>query len=95
MLDIIVSGNNDPLFLCNKLGKPTILTDSAARKHFKDVSRVLQLARGLTFHDFRHGCSHYISLPSYSSTGVWGQLIVVHLLTHFFFYSHLLVVFDL
>ena len=81
MLDLVVSGKNDPLFLYSKVGKSTILTDSVARKHLKDVSRALQLARGLTFHDFRRGgatwaFNHGASIQDIQQQGTWSSQCV-------------------
>ena len=81
MLDIIVSKNNDPLFMYKKFSKLAILTDSAARKHLKDVSRVLQLARSLTFHDFRRvgatwAYNHGASIQDIQQQGTWSSQCV-------------------
>ena len=81
MLALVVSEKNDPLLLYNKVGKLTILTDSVARKHLKDVSRALQLARGLTFHDFRCGgatwaFNHGASIQDIQQQGTWSSQCV-------------------
>ena len=43
------------------------LTDSAARKHLKQVSSLLGLHRSLTFHDFRGGGGGFLGLPAWSA----------------------------
>ena len=53
MLHHVPGSSNDPLFQVPKSGAFVPLTDSAARKHLKKVSTVLQLPTPLTFHLFR------------------------------------------
>ena len=49
------SHQDSSLFQVPQAGTPTPLTDSAARKHLKQVLVLLGLHRSLTFHDFYGG----------------------------------------
>ena len=53
MIRQIPGEKNDPLFLLKLTTKVSILTDSTARKHLKQISQILHLPRPLTFHAFR------------------------------------------
>ena len=81
MMQVTSSQRDDPLFLYKKLGNWAILTDSVARKHLKDVSRVLALPKGLTFHDFRRGgatwaYNHGASIQDIQKQGTWSSQCV-------------------
>ena len=55
MLATYPSHPDSPLFQIPQAGLLGPLTDSAARKHLKQVSLLLGLHRSLTFHDFCGG----------------------------------------
>ena len=55
MLAAHPSHPDSPLFQIPQADLLAPLTDSAARKHLKQVSLLLGLHRSLTFHDFRRG----------------------------------------
>ena len=55
MLTLIPGSDNDPLFRLPKAKGLIPLTDLVARKHLKDVCRLLQVSNPITFHDFRRG----------------------------------------
>ena len=55
MIQKIPASDNDPLILVHKTKGLVPLTDSVARKHIKDVCRLLNLQNPVTFHDFRRG----------------------------------------
>ena len=55
MLATHPSHPDSPLFQIPQADLLAPLTDSAARKHLKQVSLLLGLHRSLTFHDFRRG----------------------------------------
>ena len=53
MIAAIPSSSNSPLFLNMHQGKTVTLADSAARKHLKMISTMLNIEPPLTFHSFR------------------------------------------
>ena len=55
MLPAFPSHSDSPFFQIPQAGSFNPLTDSAARKHLKQVSSLLGLHSSLTFHDFRRG----------------------------------------
>ena len=76
MLTKIPGSDNDPLFLVPKTKGLTPLTDSVARKHLKDVCRLLHLSNPITFHDFRRGGAAWafqngVSLEHIMKHGTW------------------------
>ena len=72
---------NEPLFLLPASSNWLILTDSRARKHRKEVSRLLDLPRMLTFHDFRIGgatwaFSRGVPIDQIQVQGTWSSSCV-------------------
>ena len=72
MLRWVPGSPNDPLFQVPKSGAFVPLTNSAARKHLKKISTILQLPTPLTFHLFRrgHGGRVVTLSPPTSAAGV-------------------------
>ena len=77
--------DNSPVFLIPRSNGLVPLTDSVARKHLKDISRVLCLDKVLTFHDFlwggaawafRHGVplEHIMKHGTWKSDAIWTYL---------------------
>ena len=67
---------NSPVFILSRLQGLVPLTDSAARKHLKDITRSLGLDIPLTFHDFlRAGAAwafqHGVLLEHIMKHGTW------------------------
>ena len=85
MFQKIPGADNDPLFLVPKPRGLVPLTDSVARKHLKDVCRLLQVPNPITFHDFRRGgaswafqngvpLAHIMKHGTWRSDAVWSYL---------------------
>ena len=58
---------DSPLFQIPQVDLLSPLTDSAARKHLKQVSSLLGLHRSLTFHGFCRGGGGHLGLSAWSS----------------------------
>ena len=76
MLEEIPGSDNDPLFLVPKAKGLIPLTDSVARKHLKDVCRLLEVSNPITFHDFRRGGASWafqngVPLEQIMKHGTW------------------------
>ena len=75
MLATYPSHQDSSLFQIPQAGSLIPLTDSAARKHLKQMSSLLGLHRSLTFHDFRRGASwafqHGVSIQDIQAQGTW------------------------
>ena len=76
MIQKIPASENDPLFLVPKVKGLVPLTDSVARKHLKDVCRLLQMQNPVTFHDFRRGSASWafqngVPLEQIMKHGTW------------------------
>ena len=76
MKEKIPASANDPLFLIPRLKGLVPLTDSVARKHLKDVCRLLKIQNSVTFHDFRRGGASLafqngVSLEQIMKHGTW------------------------
>ena len=76
MIQKIPASDNDPLFLVPKVKGLVPLTDSVARKHLKDVCRLLQMQNPVTFHDFRRGGASWafqngVPLEQIMKHGTW------------------------
>ena len=76
MIAKIPASDNDPLFLVPKVKGLVALTDSVARKHLKDVCRLLQIQNQVTFRDFRRGGASWafqngVPLEQIMKHGTW------------------------
>ena len=76
MFQLFPADVDSPLFQIPVAGSLVPLTDSIARKHLKQVSTALALAKPLTFHDFRRaGASwafqHGVPLQNIQAQGTW------------------------
>ena len=68
-----------PLFLLPVASQWLTLTDSRARKHLKEVSKILDLPRSLTFHDFRRGGATWargVPIEQIQIQGTWSSSCV-------------------
>ena len=77
---------DSPLFQIPQADLLSPLTDSAARKHLKQVSSLLGLHRSLTFHDFRGGggtwaFQHGVPIQDIQAQGTWPSSCVWRYLT--------------
>ena len=54
-LKVMMSENNNPLFIIPRSKSLVPLTDLVAKKHVKDVCRQFGLSNSLTFPDFKRG----------------------------------------
>ena len=80
MLSQYPSHPDSPLFQISQAASLTPLTDSAARKHLKQVSSILGLHRSLTFHDFRRGGAswafqHGVPIQHIQTQGTQGDIL--------------------
>ena len=78
MCKAIPADKNSPLFLLKRPTKISVLTDSVARKHLKEVSKILKCASNLTFHAFRKAGAtwafqHGVPLEHIKTHGTWAS----------------------
>ena len=74
----IPASKNSPLFLVYRQGLLVPLADSAARKHLKSLSTMLNISPHLTFHTFRRSATTWafqngISLQEIMKHGTWSS----------------------
>ena len=85
MFHVFPAHEDSPLFVLPRHTHLPPLTNSTARKHLKDISRVLGLTSSITFHDFRRaGASwafqqgvpieHIRSHGTWKSDAIWSYL---------------------
>ena len=85
MIKLVPADSNDPLFLVPRTSRTVPLTDSVARKHLKNISKLLHLTTPLTFHDFRRAgarwafqqgvlLEHIMKHGTWKSDAVWYYL---------------------
>ena len=85
MIQLIPADSNDPLFLMPRTSRIVPLTDSVARKHLKNISKLLSPTTSLTFHDFRRAgakwafqqgvpLEHIMKHGTWKSDAVWSYL---------------------
>ena len=77
----IPASKNSPLFVLEKNGTNVPLADSAARKHLKLVSSLLQVSPHFTFHSFRKSATTWafqngVSLQEIMKHGTWSSQAV-------------------
>ena len=77
---------DSPLFQIPQANLWSPLTDSAARKHLKQVSSLLGLQKSLTFHDFRRGggtwaFQHGVPIQDIQAQGTWSSSCVWRYIT--------------
>ena len=78
MYSILPASKNSPLFVVYRQGVLFPLTDSAARKHLKSISTMLNISPHLTFHAFRRSATtwafhHGVSLQEIMKHGTWSS----------------------
>ena len=81
MFNHIALDQDFPLFQVPSRDGVIPLTDSVARKHLKDVSRLLGFPKTFTFHDFRRGGAtwafrHGVPLQDIQAQGTWSSSCV-------------------
>ena len=77
----IPASKNSPLFVFQKNGINLTLADSAARKHLKLISSLLQVSPHFTFHSFRKSATTWafhngVSLQEIMKHGTWSSQAV-------------------
>ena len=78
MFHDIPAPSNSPLFLCRHQQKLVTLADSAARKHLKMISKLLNVSPPLTFHSFRKSATTWafqngVPLQEIMKHGTWSS----------------------
>ena len=81
MFNHIALDQDFPLFQVPSRDGVIPLTDSVARKHLKDVSRLLGFPKTFTFYDFRRGGAtwafrHGVPLQDIQAQGTWSSSCV-------------------
>ena len=76
MYQVIPASKNSPLFLIHSCGQQVPLADSAARKHLKSISTMLNVSPHLTFHSFRRSATTWafhngVPLQEIIKHGTW------------------------
>ena len=74
----IPASRNSPLFIVYRQGSLVPLADSAARKHLKSISIMLNISPHLTFHSFRRSATTWafqngVSLQAIMKHGTWSS----------------------
>ena len=78
MYQVFPASKNSPLFLVQGRSKLVPLADSAARKHLKSISAMLNVSPHLTFHTFRRSATTWafnngVSLQEIMKHGTWSS----------------------
>ena len=78
MFTLIPPSKTSPLFSVHRQGVLVPLADSAARKHLKSVSSLLNISPHLSFHSFRRSATTWafhngVSLQEIMKHGTWSS----------------------
>ena len=81
MYRTVPASKNSPLFVVHSQGKLLPLADSAARKHLKSISALLNVSPHLTFHSFRRSATTWafhngVPLQEIMKHGTWSSQAV-------------------